>query len=110
MKKNIKNNETTNSNVLTEIEKRFERHTNVLMEQVKHEVKTVAEGHSSIIRKLEEHDKRFDRVDAKLTEHDKRFIKVESELHSISMAVMDTGHEIKEHGKRIKRIEEKSPA
>ncbi len=42
MKKNIKNNETTNNDVIVEIEKRFERHTNVLTEQMKHEVKTVA--------------------------------------------------------------------
>ena len=93
MRKNAKKNETSNSNIISEIEKRFERHTNILMEQMKHEVKTVAEGHGAIMRKLEEHDKKF--------------AKVESELQSISMAVMDTGHEIKEHQKRIKKVEEK---
>ena len=114
MKKNIKKNETTNNDVITEIKEEFKRHTNILMEQMKHEVKTVAEGHSSIIRKLEEHDERFndiderfDKIDSKFVDHDKKFAKIESELQSISMAVMDTGHEIKEHGKRIKKVEEK---
>ena len=107
MKKNGKKTDPTNKDVISEIKGEFERHTNILMEQMRHEIKTVAEGHGSIIRKLEEHDKRFDKVDAKLTEHDKKFAKVESELQSISMAVMDTGHEIKEHQKRIKKVEEK---
>jgi chromosome segregation ATPase len=114
MKKNTKKNETDNNDIISEIKEEFKRHTNILMEQMKHEVKSVAEGHGSIIRKLEEHDKRFDKVDAKLVEHDKKFAehdkkfaKIESELQSISMAVMDTGHEIKEHGKRIKKVEEK---
>ena len=107
MKKNGQKTDPTNKNVISEIKEEFKRHTNILMEQIRHEIKTVAEGHGSIIRKLEEHDKRFDKVDAKLMEHDKKFAKVESELQSISMAVMDTGHEIKEHEKRIKKIEEK---
>lgn len=114
MKKGGKKSESTNKNVISEIKVEFKRHTNILMEQMRHEIKTVAEGHGSIIRKLEEHDKRFndiderfDKIDSKLTEHDKKFAKVESELQSISMAVMDTGHEIKEHEKRIKKVEEK---
>ena len=114
MKKNTKKTETTNNGIITEIEKRFERHTNILMEQVKHEVKTVAEGHGSIIRKLEDHDERFDKVDAKLAEHDKKFAKVKSELDTISMAVMDTNQRVKaietkidNHEARIAKVEEK---
>jgi len=114
MKKNGKKSDPANKDVISEIKEEFKRHTNILVEQVRHEIKTVAEGHGSIIKKLEEHDKRFndiderfDKIDSKLVEHDKRFAKVESELQSISMAVMGTGHEVTEHGKRIKKVEEK---
>ena len=107
MKKNGKKNETSSNDIISEIEKRFERHTNILMEQMKHEVKTVAEGHGFIIRKLEEHDERFDKIDAKLVEHDKKFVKIGSELQSISAALMETSHETKDHEKRIKKLEEK---
>lgn len=108
MKKNTKKNAPTNNDMISEIEKRFERHTNILMEQMKHEIKTVAEGHGAIIRKLEEHDKMFDKVNSKLSEHDKKFAKVESELQSIGMAVMDISHGIKGHEKRITKLEEKA--
>ena len=114
MKKNGKKTDPTNKDVISEIKGEFERHTNILMEQMRHEIKTVAEGHGSIIRKLEEHDKRFDKVDAKLTEHDKKFAKVESELQSISMAVMETSQTVKSiekkldnHETRITKIETK---
>jgi len=114
MQKNGKKSDPTNKDVISEIKEEFKRHTNILVEQVRHEIKTVAEGHGSVIKKLEEHDKRFndiderfDKIDSKLVEHDKKFAKVESELQSISMAVMDTGHEVKEHEKRIKKVEEK---
>ena len=114
MKKNAKKNETSNNDIISEIEKRFERHTNILMEQMQHEVKTVAEGHAAIMRKLEHHDgkfgdmdNRFDKIDAKLIEHDKKFVKIELELQSISVALMETGHETKDHEKRIKKLEEK---
>ncbi len=108
MNKNEKKSDPTNKDVIFEIREEFKRHTSILMEQMKHEVKTVAEGHGVIIRKLEEHDKRFDEVDAKLMEHDKKFAKVESELQSIGMAVMEISHEIKNHEKRIIKLEEKT--
>ena len=95
MNKNGKNNEPTNNDVISEIKGEFKRHTNILMEQMKHEVKTVAEGHGAIMRKLEEHDKKF--------------AKVEVELQSISMTVMEISHDTKGHEKRIKKIEEKLP-
>jgi len=90
------------------------RETRVLLEEIRQQVQTVAEGHGAIMRKLDEHDERFDAIDAKLIEHDKRFTdhdkkfaKVESELQSISMAVMDIGNTAKDHEKHIKKLEEK---
>ncbi len=121
MKKNTRKNGTVNNGVISEIKEEFKRHTNVLMEQMKHEVKTVAEGHGAIMRKLEEHDKRFDEHDKRFDEHDKRFdehdkrfdehdkkfAKIESELQSIRMAVMEISHDTKGRENRIKKLEEK---
>ena len=90
MKKKEKNN-TTNQGVISRIKGEFKRHTTVLMEHMTKEVKTVAEGHSAIIRKLDERDKRFG--------------KVESELQSVKMAVMDTNQTVKSIEKKINNHE-----
>jgi uncharacterized coiled-coil DUF342 family protein len=78
----------------------FERETRVLLEKIHSEVKTVAEGHSTIVNKLNEHDKRFNTV--------------ESELDTVKMAVMDTNQTVKSiekkldnHEERISKLEEK---
>ena len=114
MKKNGKKNETDSKDIVSEIEKRFERHTNILMEQMRHEVKTVAEGHSVIIRKLEDHDKEFSTIKSDIAElkTDVHVLKsdvreIKSELHSMNAAIMETGHEVKDHEKRVKKLEEK---
>ena len=97
-----KENNKTNpkDDVISEIREEFKRHTTALMEHMTKEVKTVAEGHGVIIKKLEEHDKKF--------------TKIESELDTISMAVMDTSERVKSiekkvdsHEARIKKVEEK---
>ena len=109
MKKSKKN--SANKSIVSEIKEEFKRHMGTLMEQMRKEVKTVAEGHSTIIRKLEEHDDKFESID-------KRFNKVESELHSVKMAVVDNSHGIDKiekkldenlnnHEKRITKLEEK---
>jgi peptidoglycan hydrolase CwlO-like protein len=59
-----------------------QRETRVLLEDIHSEVKTVVEQHGSIVKKLDEHDKRFDRM--------------ESELTTVKMAVMDNSRDIKE--------------
>ena len=41
----------------------IKRHNKVLMEHMEKQVKTVAEQHSSVIEKLEEHDENFKRID-----------------------------------------------
>jgi len=114
MKKNAKKNDTSNKDIISEIKEEFKRHTNVLMEQMKHEVKTVAEGHSILVKKL-------DKVESEIGElkNDMAIIKpivaanskdlkeIKSELHSMNMALMETSHETKDHEKRITKIEEK---
>lgn len=122
MKKNDKKNEPGNKDIVAEIKEEFKHHTNILMEQMRHEVKTVAEGHGVIIRKLEKHDEKFEQIEHKLEDHDRKFAKIESdivevktdlhaiksELHSMSMALMETSHETKDHEKRVKKLEEKA--
>ncbi|MBU1852651.1 MAG: hypothetical protein KJ957_01235 [Candidatus Omnitrophica bacterium] len=40
------------------------RETRVLFEKIETEIKLIGEQHSSVIRKLEEHDGRFDKIEA----------------------------------------------
>ena len=67
------------------------RHTGVLVEGLRSEVKIVAEKHGDIIRKLEEHDIRFDRVDL--------------ELKGMKVALFDNSHRLNDHDARIRKLE-----
>ena len=128
MKKIAKKNETSNNDIIAEIDKRFERHTNVLMEQMKHEVKTVAEGHSILVKKLDKVESEIGEIkkDVHELKNDMAIVKpalernckdvqglkqdmreVKSELGSVKMIVMNISHEINDHEKRIKKVEEK---
>ena len=84
-----------------------ERETNVLLEKIHSEVKTVTEGHSGIMRKLNEHDTRFAKIESEVGS-------VKSELRYVKAAVMDTNQTVKsiekkidEHNTRITKLEEK---
>ena len=67
-----------------------ERETKVLLEDIRHQVKTVAEGHGAIIRKLDDHGMRLDRIEIVLTDTNDRVKKIE-----------------KDHEARITKLEEK---
>jgi chromosome segregation ATPase len=107
MKKNDKKNDTNNNDLIVEIEKKFERHTNILMEQMKHEVKTVAEGHSILVKKLDKVESEIGEIknDVQGLKQDMREVK--SELGSVKMIVINISHEMNDHEKRIKKVEEK---
>ena len=64
----------------------LERETRVLLEEVHQQFETLAEGHSSLVKKLEQHDQRFDRLEA---------------------AVLENSREIRVFKEGQKRIEEK---
>jgi septal ring factor EnvC (AmiA/AmiB activator) len=105
-KKTHKNN-PDNKDMITEIKEEFKRHTGVLMEQMRKEVQTVAEGHSGIMRKLDEHDERFDKIESEVGS-------VKSELQYVKAAVMDTNQTVKaiekkldDHETRLSKVEEK---
>ena len=106
MKKNDKKNETSNDDIIAEIDKRFERHTDVLMEQMKHEVKTVAEGHSILVKKLDKVESEIGEVKKDMVEVKNDLHEVKSELNSVKMIVINISHEIKDHEKRVKKVEE----
>jgi len=90
------------------------RHQNVLFEQIRDEVKGVAEGHSSLDRKLDKTNERLDGMEdtlqiisgklsehsSKLAEHDKRFDRVES-------AIIENSKDIQLLKATTNRIEEK---
>ena len=82
-----------------------DRETRVLLEEIRHEVKTVAEGHSAIMRKLDGHDQRFDN-------HDQRFDRIEMVVSDINLKVnvieKKLDENIEDHEHRIKKLEEKA--
>jgi len=121
MKKNDKKNESGNKDIVSEIKEEFKRHTNILMEQMRHEVKTVAEGHSILVKKVDEVKSDLsevktdlnavksdvDKVKSDISELKTDVREIKSEFHSMSMALMETSHETKDHEKRIKKLEER---
>ena len=80
-----------------------ERETRVLLEDIRHSVKTIAEGHSAILQKLDINNQCLTGVDTRLTR--------------VEMVVTDTNARLKAHEKkldthetRITKLEEKVPA
>ena len=67
------------------------RHTGVLVEGLRSEVKLVFEQHGTVIRKLEDHDLRFDRIDL--------------ELKGMKIALFDNSHRLNDHEGRIRKLE-----
>jgi septal ring factor EnvC (AmiA/AmiB activator) len=99
MKKNEKSPKTQKTDL--------ELETRVLLEAISQEVQVVAEGHGTIIRKLDEHDKKFDVIE-------KQIGGLKSDVEIIKVAVMDTNQRVKviekkidNHEIRITKLEEK---
>ena len=91
---------------------KIKRHMSVLMEDMRSQVKLVAEQYGSFIdrfdridTKLEEHDRRFESIDAKLKEHDIRFDRVDLELKGMQIALFDNSHRLNDHDTRIRKLE-----
>lgn len=96
-----------------------QQETRVLLEQISHDVKTVSEQHGSIMGKLEEHDQKFEKIEAhlekidlKLLSHDAKFADVERRLERVEGKIdrienVITGT-MSDHETRIKKVEEKT--
>ena len=82
------------NDIISEMKEEFKRHTAVLMEHMTKEVKTVAEGHGILV-------KRLDKVESKLDNIESDLGSVKSELNTISMAVMETGQTVKSIEKKL---------
>lgn len=91
--------------LLLEEVREVKRHTGVLFEALRSEVKLVFEQYTSFID-------RFDNIDAKLEKHDRRFDGVEIRLGRIELnlkamnnALFDNSHRFNDHDARIRKLE-----
>ncbi len=89
------------NNMLEEIK----RHVGVIVESLRSDVKLVAEQHGDIIRKLEDHDGRFDEIDGRFEKVDIRFDRVDLELKGMKIALFDNSHRLNDHDGRIRNLE-----
>ena len=75
-----------------------ERETRVLLEDVRSELKVVAEGHTSVVKHLDKVEDSLEEIKGKLEQHDLRFDKLENQFGVILM----------DHEHRLKALEEES--
>ena len=69
----------------------IKRHVGVVVEGLRSEVRIIAEQYGDIMRKLEEHDVRFDRIDL--------------DLKGMKIALFDNSHRLNDHDARIRKLE-----
>ena len=78
--------------------------TRILLEEIRQQVKTVAEGHGGILRKLEENTRKLGENTQILNDHGQH-------LDRIEIVLTDTNDRVKtiekDHGTRITKLEEK---
>jgi len=82
-----------------------ERETRVLLEAIRGEIKTVAQQHGAVMKKLDAHDNHFDRMEAALMENSVQIkgLKVgQQEIREKLDATLDN------HEKRIQKLEAKA--
>lgn len=97
------------------------RETRVLLEEIRNDVKRIAEGHTILNRKFDEQEKIIRQIDANYfkLQMDVESIKsrtgtieikldrIERELGTVKNAVMDISAVIKDHERRMAKLEEK---
>jgi len=84
-----------------------QRQQNVLLEEINKQVKTVAEGHSGLDRKIDKTNERLDDIDDRLqiisntlSDHSNKFAEHEQRFDRIEMVLTDTNA-------RVKKVEQK---
>lgn len=89
--------------------------TRTLLEAMRGDIRTIAEGHAGLSRKLAEHDVKFELILRKLEEHDNGFIAVDRRFDRLEMVVMEMSETFKaairrlgDHEGRITRLEDKN--
>ena len=83
------------------------RHFDVVAEDLKDNIKIIAEQVAANTEKLQEHDLRFDKIDEKLQEHDLRLNKIEEKLQEHDSRFNKIEEKLQEHDSRFNKIEEK---
>jgi chromosome segregation ATPase len=83
------------------------RHFDVVAEDLKDSLKSVAEQVAANTEKLQEHDLRFDKIDEKLQEHDLKFNKIEEKLQEHDLKFNKIDEKLQEHDLRFNKIDEK---
>lgn len=88
------------------------RERNVLLDEINKNVKSVAEGHSILVHKidqinakLEEHDKRFDTIETAVMENSKDIKSIKANLNELRDGQGKIKHIDADHEDRIKRLE-----
>jgi len=89
------------NNMLEEIK----RHVGVVVEGLRSEVRIIAEQYGDIMKKLKEHDRRFDEIDRRFDGVDIRFNGVDLELKGMKTALFDNSHRLTDHDTRIRKLE-----
>jgi len=82
------------------------RHFDVVAEDLKGEIKIVAEQVAANTEKLGEHDLRFNKIEGKLGEHDLRFNKIEGKLGEHDLRFNKIEGKLGEHDLRFNKIDE----
>jgi len=83
------------------------RHFDVIAEDLKDNLKIIAEQVGANTEKLQEHDERFNKIEEKLQEHDQRFNKIEEKLEEHDERFNKIEGKLQEHDKRFNKIEGK---
>lgn len=106
----------------------LEQKTRVLLEEIRHSLKTVAEGHGLLAKRLDGHDEKLNEISDIVRKIDTHYFKlqmdtesiksqtgtidiktdrIERDLGTVKNAVMDISRDAKDLEKRIKKVEEK---
>ncbi len=91
-----------------------ERETRVLLEDIRHSVKTVAENHSGLSSKLNNIDDRLSKIESTFFKNEwaiesikNKVGTIDTKIDRIESVVLDINNTIKDNGKRITKLEEK---
>jgi len=80
-----------------------ERETRVLLEELQSQLRVIAEGHTQVIERLDEHDLRFDQLEERF---DKRFNRMEHHFNRrFDRLEEQFGGVLKDHERRIVSLE-----
>lgn len=93
----------------------LEQKTRVLLEEVRHGLNTIAEGHGALSSKLNNIDERLSKIESTFFKNEwaiesikNKVGTIDTKLDRIENVVLDINNTIKDHGKRITKLEEKA--